>query len=79
MSDPFVQTLISSLLGVIVGSVITVWLTYKVQKKLLRQQLDAQEKTHEELLKAIKTTGDAARFEISSAIAAAALSGSIRT
>ena len=68
MCDQFIQTLISTLLGVIFGSGITVWLTYAFQKKLLLRQLEAQEKTHQELLKAIKTIGEAAMLQITSSI-----------
>ena len=68
MNDPFLQTLVSTLVGVIVGSAITVWLTYKFQKKLLLMQLEAQEKTHQELLNTVKTASELSQLHITSAI-----------
>jgi hypothetical protein len=38
--DPALLTLCSGLIGVLVGTALSTWLTYGFQKKLLRQQLD---------------------------------------
>jgi len=71
MDDPFLQTLVSTLVGVIVGSAITVWLTYQFQKKLLLMQLEAQEKTHEELLNAVRAASELSSLHVTSAIGVA--------
>ena len=46
-----IESLLSGLIGVVVGAILTSWLTYRFQKRLLAQQLEANEKTHQELLK----------------------------
>jgi Na+/glutamate symporter len=45
-----IEALLSGLVGVVVGAILTSWLTYRFQKRLLKQQLEANEKTHQELL-----------------------------
>jgi membrane protein YqaA with SNARE-associated domain len=69
--EPYMQNLISTLAGVIVGSLVTSWIAYAFQKKLLRQQLEAQEMSHQEMLSAIKAAAEEARERITSAIGAA--------
>ena len=46
--------MIDSLVGVVVGSLITGFLTYGFQKELLKQQLAAQERSHNEMVLKLK-------------------------
>ena len=69
--EQYMMNIISSLACVIVGSLLTCWLTYAFQKKLLRQQLEAQEKSHQEILSTIKAAGEEAQIHITSAIGVA--------
>lgn len=43
--------LFSGIFGVVVGSIITAWLTYRFQKRLLDLQLEEQNKSHAQLMK----------------------------
>ena len=57
----WLQSLLSGFIGVIVGCALTCWLTYHFQKKLLQQQAEAQEKSHQELLRILKVGGEEAK------------------
>jgi len=45
--------MLQALAGVVIGSLLTGLVTYGFQKKLLRQQLEAQEKSHQEMIRTI--------------------------